>query len=184
MTRSNDTDASKKPLKLSRPKLELKKTVDGGQVRQSFPHGRTKTVAVEVKRKRTYARGNGDRVTEVTTEPDSCTRRRSSACSCAGRGPAAATGRSSPHRERARGAPEGAGQAKRDDEVRRQVEMEVARQRARKKHVWRQKKRHDPSPSWSKRNPLRPPWRKRQSRSKPSPRRRRPSARPRPSRIA
>ena len=46
----------KRPLKLaSRGKLELKKTVDAGQVRQSFSHGRSKTVAVEVKRKRTIS---------------------------------------------------------------------------------------------------------------------------------
>ena len=44
----------KKSLSLSRPgRLELKKTVDAGSVRQSFPHGRTKTVQVEVKKKRT-----------------------------------------------------------------------------------------------------------------------------------
>src|SRR5262249_50265085 len=35
---------------------------------QSFPHGRTKTVAVEVKRKRTFAPGAGGRMTEVTEE--------------------------------------------------------------------------------------------------------------------
>ena len=60
---SNETDTTtRKPLKLSSPgKLELKKTVDGGQVRQSFPHGRTKTVAVEVKKKRTYTQGAGSR---------------------------------------------------------------------------------------------------------------------------
>jgi len=46
----------KKPLKLKRPgKLELKKTVETGQVRQSFSHGRSKTVQVEVKRKRSFA---------------------------------------------------------------------------------------------------------------------------------
>jgi translation initiation factor IF-2 len=48
----------KKSLSLSRPgRLELKKTVDAGSVRQSFPHGRTKTVQVEVKRTRTYGPG-------------------------------------------------------------------------------------------------------------------------------
>ena len=42
-----------KPLKLTRPgRLELKKTVESGQVRQSFSHGRTKTVQVEKKKKR------------------------------------------------------------------------------------------------------------------------------------
>ena len=65
MTTSNETE--KKPLKLSRPgRLEIKKTIDAGQVRQSFPHGRTKTVAVEVKKKRTFAPGEHGRMTEVT----------------------------------------------------------------------------------------------------------------------
>ncbi|TVR95389.1 MAG: translation initiation factor IF-2 [Rhodospirillales bacterium] len=36
-------------------KLELKKTVETGQVRQSFSHGRSKMVRVEVRKKRTYA---------------------------------------------------------------------------------------------------------------------------------
>ncbi|MES1152892.1 MAG: translation initiation factor IF-2 N-terminal domain-containing protein, partial [Dongia sp.] len=69
---SNDTDTTtRKPLKLSSPgKLELKKTVDGGQVRQSFPHGRTKTVAVEVKKKRTYTQGVGGKMTEVPSEAE------------------------------------------------------------------------------------------------------------------
>ncbi len=51
---SNDTkDSERKPLKLSTGNtLGLKKTVDGGQVKQSFSHGRSKTVQVEVKRKR------------------------------------------------------------------------------------------------------------------------------------
>jgi translation initiation factor IF-2 len=69
MTTSNETDneTEKKPLKLSRPgRLEIKKTIDAGQVRQSFPHGRSKTVAVEVKKKRTFAPGEGGRMTEVT----------------------------------------------------------------------------------------------------------------------
>ena len=69
---SNETDTpTRKPLKLSSPgKLELKKTVDGGQVRQSFPHGRTKTVAVEVKKKRTYTQGVGGKMTEVPSEAE------------------------------------------------------------------------------------------------------------------
>jgi translation initiation factor IF-2 len=66
---STSEEESKKPLKLSRPgRLELKKTVDAGQVRQSFPHGRSKAVAVEVKRKRTFAPGAGGRMTEVTAD--------------------------------------------------------------------------------------------------------------------
>ena len=45
---------------LSRPsgsgRLELKKTVETGMVRQSFSHGRSKAVAVEVKKTRTPVR--------------------------------------------------------------------------------------------------------------------------------
>ena len=48
----------KRPLQLSpQGRLELKKTVETGQVRQQFPHGRQKTVQVEVKRKRAIAPG-------------------------------------------------------------------------------------------------------------------------------
>jgi len=66
MTTSNEKE-QKKPLGLNRPgKLELKKTVETGQVRQSFSHGRSKAVTVEVKRSRTFARGAGGRMTEVT----------------------------------------------------------------------------------------------------------------------
>ena len=39
-------------------RLELKKRVDSGVVRQSFSHGRSKSVAVEVKRKRTPLKGD------------------------------------------------------------------------------------------------------------------------------
>ncbi len=49
MTKETD----KTQLRLNRPgRLELKKTVEAGQIRQSFSHGRSKTVTVEVKRKR------------------------------------------------------------------------------------------------------------------------------------
>ncbi|MFN4281821.1 MAG: translation initiation factor IF-2 [Alphaproteobacteria bacterium] len=61
-----DTKDEKKPLTLSRPgKLELKKTVETGQIRQSFSHGRTKAVTVEVRKKRTYAPGEGGNMAEV-----------------------------------------------------------------------------------------------------------------------
>ena len=68
MTENKDTD-KKKTLGLSRPgQLELRKTVEGGQVRQSFSHGRSKTVQVEVKKKRTFKRGTTGTLTEVTQE--------------------------------------------------------------------------------------------------------------------
>ena len=62
-------DAEKKPLTLTRPgRLELKKTVESGVVKQSFSHGRSKTVAVEVKKKRTFRRGESGRMAEVKEE--------------------------------------------------------------------------------------------------------------------
>ena len=69
MTDTTDTPETptRKPLKLSSSgKLELKKTVDGGQVKQSFPHGRSKVVAVEVKKKRTFAPGVGGKMEAVS----------------------------------------------------------------------------------------------------------------------
>jgi translation initiation factor IF-2 len=49
-----DTKEHNPRISLVRPsgRLELKKTVDSGMVRQSFSHGRSKAVTVEVKRKR------------------------------------------------------------------------------------------------------------------------------------
>ena len=59
---SDETEAGdqgqRKPLSLKRPgPLELKKTIDAGQVRQSFSHGRSRAVAVEVRKTRTLKRG-------------------------------------------------------------------------------------------------------------------------------
>jgi translation initiation factor IF-2 len=52
MSDTNDTDTKQK-LSLGRGgKLELRKPIESGSVRQSFPHGRTKTVTVEVRKKR------------------------------------------------------------------------------------------------------------------------------------
>jgi len=69
MSDTNDSDTSapeKKPLTLKRPgKLELKKTVGAGTVKQNFSHGRSKMVAVEVKKKRTYAQDVTGRMAQV-----------------------------------------------------------------------------------------------------------------------
>jgi len=66
MTKADDKQEEKRPLTLSRPgKLELKKTVEGGQVRQNFSHGRSKMVAVEVRKKRTFTTDSGGEMTEV-----------------------------------------------------------------------------------------------------------------------
>ncbi|HUB97225.1 MAG TPA: translation initiation factor IF-2 [Stellaceae bacterium] len=55
----NTEQESKRPLSLVRPggRLELRKPIETGQVRQSFPHGRSKTVQVEVRRKRALPPG-------------------------------------------------------------------------------------------------------------------------------
>ena len=42
-----------------RKPLSLKRTVDAGHVRQSFSHGRSKSVVVEKKKKRTIAAPGG-----------------------------------------------------------------------------------------------------------------------------
>jgi translation initiation factor IF-2 len=68
MTETNEQEG-KKVLSLSRPKkLELKKTVESGQVRQSFSHGRSKMVQVEVRKKRTYAPDAGGRMQPIKEE--------------------------------------------------------------------------------------------------------------------
>jgi len=62
----SDNQERKTPLKLSQPgKLELKKTVESGQVRQSFSHGRSKVVTVEVRKKRTFTADAGGAMHEV-----------------------------------------------------------------------------------------------------------------------
>ncbi|HSV30162.1 MAG TPA: translation initiation factor IF-2 associated domain-containing protein, partial [Candidatus Omnitrophota bacterium] len=59
MTDSKDQDR-KMQLKLAQPgKLELKKTVETGQVRQSFSHGRSKVVTVEKKQTRRFTAAGG-----------------------------------------------------------------------------------------------------------------------------
>jgi translation initiation factor IF-2 len=76
MTDTTDTTEgqerpAKKTLSLSRPgKLELKKTVEGGQVRQNFSHGRSKIVTVEVRKKRTFEAGSSGSMQEVKEAPE------------------------------------------------------------------------------------------------------------------
>jgi translation initiation factor IF-2 len=65
MSETNETTNGKK-LGLSAPgKLELNKTVETGSVRQSFSHGRSKMVAVEVKKKRVFAPDSGGQMAEI-----------------------------------------------------------------------------------------------------------------------
>jgi len=68
MVQNGMANEAKKPLTLGRGKLELKKTVEAGQVRQSFSHGRTKVVQVERKRKRQFEMGADGKVQEVKSQ--------------------------------------------------------------------------------------------------------------------
>ncbi len=70
MSENNETEA-KRPLSLQRPggRLELRKPIESGQVRQSFPHGRTKTVTVEV-RKPKRAMGPGGVAPSAPAAPE------------------------------------------------------------------------------------------------------------------
>ncbi|MGE4063865.1 MAG: translation initiation factor IF-2 [Rhodospirillaceae bacterium] len=61
---------TKTPLTLGgKGKLELKKTVETGQVRQSFSHGRSKVVQVERKRNRKFEMGADGKMQEVKAAP-------------------------------------------------------------------------------------------------------------------
>ena len=63
-------DAGKKRVLKARPgRLELKKTVGAGQVRQNFSHGRSKAVTVEVRRKRTFAKESSGVLGETPPTP-------------------------------------------------------------------------------------------------------------------
>ena len=62
MTEANEQEANeqeqKRPLTLGGgTRLELRRPVETGQVRQSFSHGRSKTVTVEVRKKRILVPG-------------------------------------------------------------------------------------------------------------------------------
>lgn len=68
MTDKDATKGSEKPLTLSPKTLTLKKGAEGGHVRQSFAHGRSKTVTVEVKRKRVILPKQGNDSKKGETE--------------------------------------------------------------------------------------------------------------------
>jgi translation initiation factor IF-2 len=56
---TDQTDHADEKLKLKAPRrIVLKKTVEGGSIRQSFPHGRSKSVVVEVRRKKTFVKAD------------------------------------------------------------------------------------------------------------------------------
>ncbi len=59
MSETNDGEKGDKETRQSKP-LSLKRTVESGQVRQNFSHGRSKAVVVEKKRKRTIIPGRAE----------------------------------------------------------------------------------------------------------------------------
>jgi len=75
MSNTNEQDRKKLSLSSGRGKLSLGKSVESGQVKQSFSHGRSKTVQVEVRRRRTpvppvadTGKGPGGKPRELTAE--------------------------------------------------------------------------------------------------------------------
>ncbi|MSO74994.1 MAG: translation initiation factor IF-2 [Alphaproteobacteria bacterium] len=56
--KADDSNPKTLTLKRSSGRLEMKKTVETGQVRQSFSHGRSRAVAVEVRKKRSFGPGS------------------------------------------------------------------------------------------------------------------------------
>ncbi len=77
MNKEAATDLTEPTDKEERPKLtlgtpgrvELKKTVEAGQVRQSFSHGRSKVVTVEVKKRRIFKPNTAGHMAEVKPAP-------------------------------------------------------------------------------------------------------------------
>ncbi|MBF0262763.1 MAG: translation initiation factor IF-2 [Magnetococcales bacterium] len=54
-----DGEGSRLTLKAPR-RIVLRKTVEGGSIKQNFSHGRSKSVVVEVRKKRTFVKGSGE----------------------------------------------------------------------------------------------------------------------------
>ena len=65
----SDTENDKPKLGMRQP-LGLKRTVETGKVKQSFSHGRSNTVVVEVKRRRVLGPQSGDQAAEATPAPE------------------------------------------------------------------------------------------------------------------
>ncbi|MBV9528836.1 translation initiation factor IF-2 [Sphingomonas sp.] len=64
------TDQTEKPKLGTRPPLGLKRTVETGKVKQSFSHGRSNTVVVEVKKRRILGRPGETAPVEATPAPE------------------------------------------------------------------------------------------------------------------
>ncbi len=116
-----DEKERKAPLSLSsRGKLELKRSHEGGQVRQNFSHGRSKVVQVEVRKKRNVAAPDADARRGRASGADARLREATEALS------GDLTSEEKAHRLRALQA----AQARAEEEARRKVEEEEARRKA------------------------------------------------------
>ena len=85
-------------LKRASGRLEAKKTIETGQVRQSFSHGRSRAVAVEVKKKRTFGRGEGEAAPVPAPAPASSGGRGASSSSGSGAASARTSDPSAAHK--------------------------------------------------------------------------------------
>jgi translation initiation factor IF-2 len=68
---SETDNKSKGTLTIGPSRLSLTKTVEGGQVKQNFQRGRSKTVTVEVRKTRTFSRDGGEMVRDKNSILDS-----------------------------------------------------------------------------------------------------------------
>ncbi|HUK60990.1 MAG TPA: translation initiation factor IF-2 [Stellaceae bacterium] len=127
---TDNTEQEKRPLSLGRPggsKLELRKPIETGQVRQSFPHGRSKTVQVEVRKKRAVTPGPGEKAPEPTTAKEAPSEAPAAPSTPVVRRvvlPHGLTAEERAHRARAL-----KGAIRADEEARRQAQIEVEQER-------------------------------------------------------
>ncbi|HUN46704.1 MAG TPA: translation initiation factor IF-2 N-terminal domain-containing protein, partial [Stellaceae bacterium] len=130
MTDNNEQE-NKRPLSLGRPggRLELRKPIETGQVRQSFPHGRSKTVQVEVRRKRAPGPGGIERPEAPAAAPSASAQQPAAAPAAPARRPMVMPrGLTATEQATRQRALQGAIHA--DEEARRQALLDADRRRA------------------------------------------------------
>ena len=124
---TDNSEQEKRPLSLGRPggRLELRKPIETGLVRQSFPHGRSKTVQVEVRKKRA--------VTGLPDKPEPTVAKEAAATSAPAAAPPPRRGMILPQgltpEERAHRARALKGAIRADEEARQQAVIEAENER-------------------------------------------------------
>jgi translation initiation factor IF-2 len=127
------SDSKEQDVKLSLHKpgrLELKKTVEMGQVRQSFSHGRSKAVTVEVKRKRTFELGASGGMAEVKQRVDALSLKEEAAAPVGDAASRLTEGERATRLRALHGAAEQTERAKIEEVERRRIEEEAAKKLA------------------------------------------------------